>query len=165
MTNIFLIVRANYERGVPVDKSFLRKTARLVQEKTSSGDILKPTEVYSLDEATLEKIAASNQPETVRVFNLLKALHDHIKQMAQQQPWLISIGDRAEAVAQAFEERQKTTHEALEQLQALITEVRDAERARTESELSPEAFAVLWYLKNLGGHPKPASRRHLKTGQ
>jgi type I restriction enzyme R subunit len=150
LTNILLIVRANYERGVPVDKSFLRKTARLVQEQTSSGDILKPTEVYALDEASLEKIAANNQPDTVKVFNLLKALHDHVKQLASQQPWLISIGDRAEAVAQAFEERQKTTHEALVQLQSLLAEVRDADRERKASELSPEAFAVLWYLKKEG---------------
>jgi len=150
LTNIFRIVRANYERGVPVDKSFLRKTAQLVQEQTASGQVGEPTAVYALDEATLEKIAGSNQLETVKVFNLLKALHDHVKRLAHEQPWLISIGDRAEAVAQAFEERQKTTHEALVQLQALVTEVREAERERKASELSPEAFAVRWYLKKEG---------------
>ena len=112
LTQMFRLVRANYERGVPVDKSFLRKTAQLVQEQTSSGEIHEPSGVYALDEPTLEKIAASNQPETVKVFNLLKALHDHVKRLAHEQPWLMSIGDRAEAVAQAFEERQKTTHEA-----------------------------------------------------
>lgn len=150
LTRIFQVVRASYERGVPVDRSFLRKTAQLVQEKTSAGKVREPTEVYRLDERTLERIAASEKPDTVKIFNLLKALHEHIERLAHEQPWLISIGDRAEAVARAFEERQKTTQEALADLEELVRELWEAESRRQEAALLPEAFAVLWYLQKEG---------------
>jgi type I restriction enzyme R subunit len=150
LAQVFRLVRASYERGIPVDRAFLRKTARLVQERTSSSEIREPTDVYVLDEDTLEKIAGGDRPETVKVFNLLKALHEIVKRQANEQPWLISIGDRAEAIAQAFEDRQKTTREALAELEDLIQELRDAEDERKETDLSPEAFAVLWYLKKGG---------------
>lgn len=161
LTRAFLLVRANYERGTPVDKSFLRKTAKLVQEKTSSGEVHDPTMIYSLDQPTLERIAAANQPDTVKVFNLLKALHDHVKRLAQEQPWLISIGDRAEAIAQAFEERQKSTKEALTDLEGLLEEVSEAQRERQQSDLRPEAFALLWYLKREGIRGSDAVARAL----
>jgi type I restriction enzyme, R subunit len=150
LTAMFRLVRASYERGVAVDKTFLRKTALLVQEQTSSGTVREPTSMYSLDEPTLEKIAAASQPDTVKVFNLLKALHDHVKRLAQEQPWLISIGDRAEAVAEAFEERQHTTQEALAGLEVLVAEIKAADTQRRETDLSAEAFAVLWYLEKQG---------------
>ncbi len=150
LTRIFQVVWAGYERGIPVDRAFLRKTAELVQEKTIAGKVLDPAGVYWLDERTLERIAASEKPDTVKVFNLLKALHDHVERLAHEQPWLISIGDRAEAVARAFEERQKTTQEALADLEALVREVREAEVRRREAALSPEGFAVLWYLQKEG---------------
>ncbi|MBI3616570.1 MAG: HsdR family type I site-specific deoxyribonuclease [Candidatus Omnitrophica bacterium] len=150
LARMFYLVRASYERGISVDKSFLRKTAKLVQEQTYFGEIKPPTPVYALDEQTLEKIAGGDKPDTVKVFNLLKALYEHIKRLAHEQPWLISIGDRAELIAQAFEERQKTTQEALAELEALIKELREAEQQRNRTDLSPEAFAVLWYLKKEG---------------
>jgi type I restriction enzyme, R subunit len=147
LAQMFRLVRTNYERDAPVDKSFLRKTAKLVQEQTASGQIQEPSRVYALDEATLSRIAASTAPETVKVFNLLKALHEHVKRLAHEQPWLVSIGDRAEAIARAFEERQKSTQDALAELQNLVAEVGEASDQRRVTDLSPEAFAVLWYLR------------------
>ncbi len=150
LTGIYHVVRANYERGLPVDKSFLRKTAQMVQELTRSGKVEEPTAVYALDEATLTQIAASSQPDTVKVFNLLKALHHYIRDHIDDNPWLISIGDRAEAIARAFEERQQSTQQALAALEKLVGELREAVQRRDETNLSPEAFAVLWYLQKGG---------------
>ncbi len=144
------LVRANYERGIPVDKSFLRKTARLVQAYTQAGEVQEATAVHTLGEAALAQIAASNKPDTVKVFNLLKVLHDLVHGKAHEQPWLISIGDRAEAIARAFEQRQQTTQEALAALEELVKDLREAEQRRDETGLAPETFAVLWYLKKEG---------------
>ncbi len=47
------LVRANYERGIPVDKSFLRKTARLVQKYTQAGEVEEPTAIHTLGEELL----------------------------------------------------------------------------------------------------------------
>jgi type I restriction enzyme R subunit len=150
LTRIYRIVRANYERGVPVDKAFLRKTAKLVQEHTQTGEIHEPYEVQKLTADALEKIFRGEKPDTVKVFNLLKTLEDLIRARVQHEPYLINIGERAQHIAEAFENRQKTTQEALEELKRLLAELKEAEKQRDETRLSPEAFAVYWLLQKQG---------------
>jgi type I restriction enzyme R subunit len=147
LSEMYQIVRSNYERGVSVDKEFLRKTARLVQEHTQTGAIQAPAKVHRLTAETLAEIAGSDQPDAVKVFNLLKNLQQMVQEKAQEQPYLISIGDKAEEIAQAFEDRQKTTQDTLSELEKIVAELRKAQRERDTSELSPEAFAVFWYLQ------------------
>ncbi len=143
---MFRLVRANYERGVVVDRAFLRKTARLVHEHTEAGKIQAPDKVHKLDANTLEKIAEADTPDTVKVFNLLKALHAMVQEKGREQPYLISIGDKAEEIAQAFEDRQRTTQDTLRELERMVQELKEAEAQRDETNLNPEAFAVYWYL-------------------
>jgi len=150
LTSMYRLVHANYERGIPVDKSFLRKTAKLVQEHAVTTGIEEPGKVHRLDADTLDKIAGAKQSDTVKIFNLLKALHDLVQQESQHQPYLINIGDKAEEIARAFEERQKTTQETLQELESLVKELKEAEKKRDETELTPEAFAVYWFLKREG---------------
>ena len=146
LTEMFRLVRANYERGVVVDRAFLRKTARLVQEHTEAGTIQAPDKIHKLDANTLEKIAEADTPDTVKVFNLLKALHAMVQEKGREQPYLISIGDKAEEIAQAFEDRQQTTQDTLRELERMVQELKEAEAQRDETNLDPEAFAVYWYL-------------------
>ena len=150
LTGMYRLVRANYERGIPVDKSLLRKTAKLVQEHSVTTGIEEPGKVQRLDADTLDKIAGAKQSDTVKIFNLLKALHDLVQQESQHQPYLINIGDKAEEIARAFEERQKTTQETLQELERLVKELKEAGKKRDETELTPEAFAVYWFLKREG---------------
>jgi type I restriction enzyme R subunit len=145
--SLYRVVRSGYERSVPVDKSFLRKTAKLVQKHSHTGLIEAPTETYQLTSETLGLLAGADKPDTVKVFNLLKTLEALVRRNAQDEPYLIGIGERAAAIAEAFEDRQKTTQEALEELERLITELKEAEQQRAETELTPEAFAVYWLLK------------------
>lgn len=150
LADMYRLVRSSYDRGVIVDKSFLRKTAKLVRERTQTTAIKAPTKLQKLDSDLLAKIAEQDQPDTVKVFNLLKAIDQLIEANADQEPYLISIGDKAEQIAQAFEDRQKTTQETLEELRRLIQEVTEARKERDATELSPEAFAVYWLLKKEG---------------
>ena len=150
LAEFYNLLRANYERRTLVDKDFLRKTALLVQEHTDTGTIQTPSKVHRLDSDTLEQIAASDKPATVKVFNLLKAIHDIVERDARQEPYLISIGDKAEQIAEAFEARQQTSQQVLAGLERLRAELRQAQQRRTEMELSPEAFAVYWVLHQDG---------------
>jgi type I restriction enzyme R subunit len=150
LARFYNVLRACYERGLPIDRDFLRKTAQLVQQHTDTGTIQTPTKVHRLDSDTLEQIAGSGKPATVKIFNLLKALHDIVERDARQEPYLISIGDKAEQIAQAFEARQETTQKTLEELERLLAELRQAQQRRAETELSPEAFAVFWMLQRDG---------------
>lgn len=150
LTAMYLVLRSNYEPGVSVDRSFLRKTAALVQEHVKSGGIEPLGKLTRLDVEALEKIAGENRPDTVKVFNLVKAIHDLVTEEGAKSPHLVPIGERAEEIARAFEERQTTTREALDALEKLVTEYGEAEKNRERSDLSTEAFAVFWLLKRDG---------------
>jgi type I restriction enzyme R subunit len=150
LLRMFHLLRANYDRDQPVDKEFLRKTARLVQAHTQSGAIEDPTKFHALNAKALEAIAKQKQSDTVKVFNLLKALANLVNAKAGGEPYLISIGDRAEEIAEAFESRQMTTQQALELLEKLIAQLKAAEKDRDATGLSPEAFAVFYVLKTDG---------------
>jgi type I restriction enzyme R subunit len=150
LLQMFHVLRAAYERNLLVDKEFLRKTARLVQDHTESGRIEDPTKFHQLNGQALEALAEAQQPETVKVFNLLKALANLVNQRGGDEPYLISIGERAEQIAQAFEQRQMTTQQALDALQGLVRDVGEGEKQRDETGLSPEGFAIYYVLKKDG---------------
>ena len=98
----------------------------------------------------LAAIADQDAPDTVKVFNLLKAIEQLTGQEAGREPYLLSIGDKAQQIAERFEERQETTQATLDELRKLIEEVRQARQERDASQRSPEAFAVYWLLKKDG---------------
>jgi type I restriction enzyme R subunit len=156
LADMVRVVRSNYERGISVDKSFLRKTAELVRQHTETTAIREPGEVYEITADSLAAIAAREQPDTVKVFILLKVIDQLVAENAAREPYLFSIGDKAELIARAFEERQKTTQETLEELRRLIREFAAARRERDATHLSPEAFAVHFILKQQGLAPVQA---------
>lgn len=147
LTRMYRLLRSAYEPGVLVDRSFLRKTALLVQEHTETGLIGQPEGISRLDAEALEKIATADQPDTVKVFNLLKVIRTLVEEEGSRSLYLISIGERAEAIAQAFQERQTTTQETLRQLELLVQECGEARESQQRTELSPTAFAVFWLLR------------------
>jgi type I restriction enzyme R subunit len=146
----FRLLRASYERYLPVGKSLLRKTEALVQDLTETESVLDPEKVYALGEDALRAIAETDQLPTVQVFNLLKVLENLVRQKGPEQPHLIPIGDRATQIVKAFEARQIETKQALEELQALLKEAEVAEAEQKASGLSVESFAVYWLLKGQG---------------
>ncbi len=150
LVQMYRLVKGGYEPGVPVDRGFLRKTAEIVQRHTHTPGVGELGQVYALDSGALEKLVSEEVPETVKVFNLIKAFYKLVAVNKDRDPYLIPIGERAEAIAALFRERQISTQEALREFEALIAELREAEKARESSELSPEAFAVFWYLRREG---------------
>jgi type I restriction enzyme R subunit len=146
LSRLYQVLRAAYDAGITIDREFSRKTARLVQEKTHGSPIHEPTATYEITENTLKALEASDAPDTVKVFNLVKALRREVEINARQAPYLLSIGQRAEEIVRLFQERQLTTQQALEQLEALVREYLDAEGERRERSLPAEAFAVYWLL-------------------
>src|SRR5690606_34700431 len=133
LARMYRMLRANYEPGISIDREFLRKTARLVQEHTDAVFSGEPTKFYKLDEETLEKVLNDNKPDTVKVFNLLKAIRVLVEQESQLSPYLIPIGERAEQIAKAFEERQLTTKETLKQLELLLRDGIEGKKAEAQS--------------------------------
>lgn len=147
LVEMYRLLRSNYEPHIPVDKSFLRKTAEIVQSHTATHAVHEPKAIYEISAAALLALIEEEKPDTLKVFNLLKELHRLVEAKGKEQPHLIPIGERAEAIRRAFEERQIESQQALQELSALVHDLRDAQEQRQQSELSPEAFAVAWWLR------------------
>jgi type I restriction enzyme, R subunit len=143
-------VRAAFYQGLDVDKSFLRKTAELVKQHTLSSPILATGRVHELTNQGIDQIAGGDTPEVVKVINLLKSLHDAVERDRVLSPYLISIGERAASIAEAFRNRQMTTEGALSAAERLAREAVEAADVQRESGLSQEAFAVHWFLRGKG---------------
>lgn len=74
---------------------------------------------------------------------LVKVLLDK----SAQAPFLINIGERAEKVRQAFEERQIEVHEALAQLDSIAYERIEAEEERQRLNVDENTFAIYTVIK------------------
>jgi type I restriction enzyme, R subunit len=158
LSRIYRILRAAYD-SVFVDKELTRKTAQLVQAHTHGGAIQDTLEIYEINEHLLERLARDDTPDTVKIFNLHKSIQELINRQGNQAPYLYAIGERAEAVIRAFQERQKATLEALADLEKMIADIIQAEVERVALNLSPDAFVVYFLLKQEGLPEAPAIAR------
>jgi type I restriction enzyme R subunit len=150
LTRIYQVVRTAYEPGVSVDKSFLRKTARLVQEHTHMGGIELPGPAYELTPEVLKSLANRDKPDTVKVFNLLITIRKLVEDKVDRMPYLLSIGERAEAIAEAFEQHLTDAQKALLDLMGVVEDLEKAEELRNKSDLPDEAFATYFFLEGRG---------------
>ncbi len=147
LADLYALLRSAYDNRGIADRELARKTTYLVQKNAGAGEIHDSVAVFEITPKTLEKIAEKSQSDTVKVFNLLKSISQKVEDEAGKTPYLFTIGERAEAIIEAFKQRQVSTQEALKQLEALIREINEAEREQAERGISGEAFAALWILK------------------
>jgi type I restriction enzyme R subunit len=150
LADLYALLRSAYEGGGLASRELARKTAYLIQERTQVGLIHEAVAVYEITPQTLEQINQSNQPDTVKVFNLIKSIEQKVEEGAGASPYLLSIGERAAAIAEAFKQRQLSTQEALKQLEDLVREINEATREQAERGISGEPFAIFWLLKQQG---------------
>jgi len=143
-------VRAAFYQGLDIDKSFLKKTAELVKQHTVSSPITGSGRTHELTGQVIDDIVDTETPDAVKVINLLKTLHEAVERDRTMRPYLVSIGERASAIADAFRNRQTTTEEALTAAEQLAREAVDAADVQKGSGLGQEAFAVQWFLRGKG---------------
>ncbi|GIV65545.1 MAG: type I deoxyribonuclease HsdR [Bellilinea sp.] len=160
LVEMYQLLRSAYEPHIPVDRSFLRKTAEIVQSHTDTNAVHEPEATYEIGVGALLALVEEQKPDTVKVFNLLKELHRLVEARGKEQPHLIPIGERAEAIRHAFEEKQINSQQALQELSKLVCDLQDAEEEWKKSELSSEAFTVAWWLRVQKGFD-PEQAKHL----
>ncbi|MDW8383003.1 MAG: HsdR family type I site-specific deoxyribonuclease [Verrucomicrobiota bacterium] len=164
LVEMYRLLRAAYEPHVPVDKSFLRKTAAIVQQHSHTTVLREPTTTYEIGPTALLALHDADQPDTVKVFNLLKELHRLVEEGGRVAPYLLSIGERAEEIRRRFEERQIESQEALRELNELVQQLRKAEEERrnmgdlTHRPYATQAFAVEWWLRMREVAPESAKQ-------
>ena len=130
LSAIYQVVRKAYTKRVEVDREFQRKTAALVQQNITVGDVSAPMEFVPINERTIELIKQKHAGDGTKVINLIKSIEKHADEHSDD-PYLIAMAERARAVQESFESRQTSTADALADLmkEVELNEQRKQEQA------------------------------------
>ena len=124
-----------------------RKTEWLIRERAASWGLATTLPLVRIDGKTLAALKRDGEASTGRVFNLGRSLAHAAAAAAGRQPYLVPIGERAEAVLDAYDDRQLTTQQALQELERLFAEFVQAQEEQARTGLDLGAFTIYWILK------------------
>src|SRR6266581_1860439 len=141
-----MLVRRDID-AVPVDRELTRKTRELLRANTTSTPLELPGAIRELGPQELAMLKQSNVSDTIKMLNLRKLLNVTVEERAKYEPHVIPIGERAEAVAKAYEDRHIATREALETYEKLAEQYVHAHEERQRLGLDANAFAIYLQLK------------------
>ena len=148
LTRIYKILKESDNPFSPSYVDLARKTAKLVQKHIKTEKIKSTLDIYEINEHTLKKLEESNASDTEKVFNLLKSIGITVQRDAGTNPYLVSIGEKAELISFLYKQRQIDTQEALNRTKELIKEYNRAEEEKIKKRLSKEVFSIYWILNN-----------------
>ena len=147
---MYRMVRENFDPGISVDREFSRKVARLVQNHTLSSDITEPGGMYEINDKVLRYIEGQPESDIEKVFNLSKGISNLVRKRTEESPYLLSIGEKADAVIQLYKDRQKTTKETIAELKKIIEEINTARLEQEKRNIPVEEFSIFWLLNKTG---------------
>jgi type I restriction enzyme, R subunit len=122
LAELFALIRNAYSERPYVDKELTAKTRELLRGETESGALDLPGAIQALGPHELAALQASGTADTTKVLNLRKVLAATVAEEGGSKPFLLSIGERAEALAQLYEDRHITTQQALAEFKKLAQE-------------------------------------------
>ena len=128
LSAIYDIVRKAYTKTVYVDRDFQQKTNLLVQEQVGSYGVEPVEGLVEINAETVELIKKKKGGENTKVINLVKSIQKFAEENSDD-PFLIAMAERAQAVQESFEQRQKSTADALDEL---LNEVESNEARKKE---------------------------------
>ena len=147
LASLYGLIRNAYGDHIYVDKELTAKTRALLQQHTGSDRFALPGSIQVLNANTLREVGDSDVSDKVKVLNLRKILHKTVTEGSRSKPFLISIGDRAEALTEAYENRQLTTQQVLVEYRKLVEECERASSERIRMNLDENGYAVYTVLK------------------
>jgi type I restriction enzyme R subunit len=148
LSELYALIRNAYGDRIYVDREISNKTRDLLQKHTISGQLELPGAIHSLGPEELAKLRESDTSDNTKILNLRKILATTVQDNGASKPFLLSIGERAEKLAEAYEDRQLTTQQALLEFERLAREATDADVERQRLALDENTFAI---HKVLGG--------------
>ena len=147
---IFNILRMYYDNRQKPDMDLSEKTAQLVRENTSIGEFKPPKSTYSINDETLTRIKADHKTDREKILSMINSILNEVAQNLLKQPYLISIGERAEQIAQMYGHGQESSENTVKELESLIREMNEARKEQNTLGMSPDTFSLYWLLKNKG---------------
>jgi type I restriction enzyme R subunit len=180
---LYQIVRNAFGKHVKPYADIAKKTELLVRDRVEAWGLTVTLPLVRIDDKALDALKQRRGSERATVINLGKGLMQAVVDGAGTQPYLVPIGERAEAILDAYDDRQITTQDALGELEQLLTDYVQAGVERAQSGLDLNTFTIYWLLKRAGAsEPKdlaqtldavfqrfpnhahnPAERRQLKA--
>lgn len=142
VAELYALIRNAYSDRIYVDREVANKTRELLQTHTITGQLEIPGAIQTLGAEELAKLKQSDTTDTTKILNLRKILSSIVAEDGLSKPFLISIGDRAEKLVEAYENRQIATQQALLDFERLATEAVEAEADRQRLGLDENAFAI-----------------------
>ena len=145
---IYNVLRMYYDNKQKPDLDLSEKTAQLVRENTSIGEFKLPKSTYSINEGTLDKIKSDHESDRERILSMINSIINEVKENMLKQPYLISIGERAEKIAQVYTQGQESSESTAKDLESLILEINEANKDQDSLKMSPDIFSLYWFLKS-----------------
>jgi len=147
---LYRIIRNAFRKRSLLYGDVARKTGQLVREKAESYGLDMTLSVVKIDENTLRVIKEAGGSDKAKVINLVNSIRETVVEEEAFNPYLKPIGDRAEAILEAFDDRQVTTQDALRKIEDLIHEILEARRQQSEMGFDASTFSLYWALKQEG---------------
>ena len=122
----------------------------IIKKHVYTTDISSTLPIYEIKEDTLEALKKSDKSDNVKIINLRKSILKFIDDNQDMQPYLISIGEKAQAIIELYDDRRVTTLEALKRLEEIIREIIQARREQIEKNFDVNTFTIFWLFKRNG---------------
>jgi len=149
LSSMYQVVRSAYAKHVSIDREFQKKTAELVQEHIQSSPVRLGADLIKLDEKGIEIIKNKNQPDEIKIINLIKSIQ-RLAEEKSNDPVLISVKERAEDIMEAYADRQISTQDALKQL----LEIAGGEAARGVEQEKEGISSIAWFIRDVLANEK-----------
>jgi type I restriction enzyme R subunit len=148
LSTLYRLIRDAYSgKSASLSGDVMKKTEQLVRRLAESTEIRDTLPLIRLDAETLTALKAGAIASPAKVINLVRSIQSVVEAEKAEQPFLISIGERATAVMEMLDDRRVTTAEALQQLEKLLAEYLSAKAEFAESGEDPAGFAIYQVLK------------------
>jgi type I restriction enzyme R subunit len=142
LSSIYQVVRNAYSKRVQVDREFQRKTNELIQSKISGTTPDFGNDFFEINEQSIQKIKDTQGNDNTKVINLIKSI-EKIADEHSDDPFLVGIRERAEAVEETYENRQISTREALDEIRKLYED--DVKRRKEQAQKGFDGLTFFVY--------------------
>ncbi|MGH8184288.1 MAG: hypothetical protein ACREPH_11590, partial [Rhodanobacteraceae bacterium] len=150
LADLYLMVRNAYGNPTRFHADVARKTEHMIRETAATYGPVRAGKSVEFDLKTLQSLRGEGDNDNATVINLVRAVEKEAEENAQQQPVLLDIAQRAQAILDALEQRALSTRKAMEQITTLVEERAAADAERERSDLDPVTFSIYWHLRGNG---------------
>lgn len=139
----------NPSKGKGADREFLAKTEELIRRHSSIDGIGIIEKEVMLDADALQKIKEDNTSDDLKVINLVKSIEKAVTDDPDN-PNLISLMAKAQAVRDRYEDTQETTKEIVEELVEDLEERLRKQQEQAEMQFDNNVYFLFDKLREKG---------------